>query len=142
MKKITLHLACFLTLLLSGCSTSKNTTIAPTNETWELDFITGPRIAFNGLYPDKKPQITFQTEKKEVNGNSSCNTFTAKYTLKRSTIKFDENFPMTMMFCEGEGEPVFIKTLKEVNNYFIDKEGNLYMKKDDLLMMRFKKINK
>ena len=27
--------------------------------TWELNYVAGPRIAFNGLYPNNKPTITF-----------------------------------------------------------------------------------
>lgn len=141
MKNYTQLFICLLTLVLNGCTSLKNT-IPLSNETWELEYITGPRIAFEGLFPEKKPQITFNTTKNEVSGTTGCNGFGTKYTLKGSSIKFDENFPTTMRYCEGGGEQVFLKIMKEVNNYYIDTEGKLYFKKDDIPMMRLKKIIK
>ncbi len=44
------------------------------NGAWELNHISGPRIAFDGLYPDKKPQITFNLPANELGG---------QYQLKR-----------------------------------------------------------
>jgi len=37
--------------------------------TWVLNYITGPRIAFDGLYPENKPQIQL-----DASGNLSGNT--------------------------------------------------------------------
>lgn len=141
MKKFTILFAILTTLLLSGCTALKNT-IPLTNDTWELEYITGAKIAFEGLYPNSKPQLTFNTQKKEVSGTTSCNGFATKYTILDKTIKFDENFPTTMRFCEGGGEQAFLKMMKEVNNYYIDIEGKLYLNRGDLPMMRFKKVNK
>lgn len=141
MKKIALLFVSILALVLSGCTSLKNK-IPLSNETWELEYITGPRIAFDGLFPENKPQITFNTAKKEVSGTTGCNGFTTKYTLDGQTIKFDENFPMTMKYCEGGGEQVFLKMIKEVNHYYIDTEGKLFLNKGDVPMMRFKKIIK
>src|SRR5690606_27494349 len=36
--------------------------------TWELDYISGPRIAFAGLYPNKKPILTFDMAEGRVSG--------------------------------------------------------------------------
>lgn len=140
MKNFTLLFACFLTLLFSDCTTLKSTNTL-SKETWELEYISGPRIAFEGLFPEKKPQITFNRAKKEVSGTTGCNGFATKYTLDGQTIKFDENFPMTMRYCEGGGEQVFLKMIKEVNHFYIDAEGKLFLNKGDIPMMRFKKIN-
>lgn len=140
MKNYTSLFICFLTLVLSGCTTLKSATVLSSNETWELEYITGPRIAFEGLFPEKKPQITFSTATKEVSGTTGCNGFTTKYTLEGQSIKFDQNFPMTMRYCEGGGEQVFLKMMKEVNHYYIDNEGKLFLNKGDVPMMRFKKI--
>lgn len=141
MKNVTPLFICILALIMSSCTSLKNT-IPLSNETWELEYITGPRIAFEGLFPENKPQITFNTTKKEVSGTTGCNGFTTKYTLDGQTIKFDENFPMTMRYCEGGGEQVFLKMIKEVNHYFIDNEGKLFLNKGDIPMLRFKKITK
>lgn len=141
MKNFTTLFVCILALIMSGCTSLKNT-IPLSSETWELEYITGPKIAFEGLFPENKPQITFNTEKKEVNGTTGCNGFGTKYTLDGQNIKFDENFPMTMKYCEGGGEQVFLKIMKEVNHYYIDAEGKLFLNKGDVPMMRFKKIKK
>ena len=141
MKNFTLLFICTLTLVLNGCTSLKNS-MPLSNETWELEYITGPKIAFDGLFPENKPQITFNTIKKEISGTTGCNGFATKYTIDGETIKFDENFPMTMRYCEGGGEQVFLKMIKEVNHYFIDYEGKLFLNKGDIPMMRFKKITK
>ncbi len=141
MKYITSLFVSILTLVMSGC-TSLKSTIPLTSETWELEYVTGPKIAFDGLFPENKPQITFNTSKKEVSGTTGCNGFSTKYTLDGQTIEFDENFPTTMRYCEGGGEQVFLKMIKEVNHYFINYEGKLFLNKGDIPMMRFKKIIK
>lgn len=45
-----------------------------------------------------------------------------------------------MMYC-GEGESVFLNTIKKINKYQIDSSGNLVLLIDDVAMMRFTKIN-
>ncbi|WP_243743916.1 META domain-containing protein [Tenacibaculum caenipelagi] len=105
---------------------------------WELEYISGPRIAFQGLYPDKKPQITFNKDSQKVEGNNSCNGYSASYTLDGESISFGEPTPTTMMFC-GQGEQVFLNTIKKVNKFSIDTEGKLNLMINDVSMMRFKK---
>jgi heat shock protein HslJ len=50
------------------------------NTSWELEYISGPDINFNDLYPNKKPTITFDKITKKVTGNNSCNGYAADYT--------------------------------------------------------------
>ena len=53
--------------VLSACAiTKKNTDSDLFGSTWQLNYISGPRIAFGGLYPDKKPQISFNNETNKV----------------------------------------------------------------------------
>lgn len=141
MKNNALVLVSFLALLISSCTTMKNakTTDNLSNTAWELEYISGPRIAFEGLYPDKKPQITFNTATNEVSGTASCNGYMAKYTSDGKTISFGEPGPTTMMFCDGGGEQTFLQMMKKVNNYSIDKDGKLNLKIGEVPMMRFKK---
>lgn len=141
MKNLTKIIASFFTLLLCSCTSLKSSNTI-SNESWELEYITGPRIAFDGLFPENNPQITFNTSKNEVSGTTSCNGFTTKYTLVGNSITINQDFPMTMRYCEGGGEQVFLKLLKEINHYYIDNEGKLYFNKNDVPMMRFKKIIK
>ncbi|TDQ30182.1 heat shock protein HslJ [Tenacibaculum caenipelagi] len=127
------------TMLSFSCSSLKNMNSKKLYESkWELEYISGPRIAFQGLYPDKKPQITFNKDSQKVEGNNSCNGYSASYTLDGESISFGEPTPTTMMFC-GQGEQVFLNTIKKVNKFSIDTEGKLNLMINDVSMMRFKK---
>ena len=131
MKKFTLLLLAAATIVLVSCMSS----IMPVKNQlggthWELEYITGPRIAFEGLYPDKKPEITFDPQAMKVSGNSGCNGYSADYKLAGNTISFGEPGMSTMMYC-GEGEQVFRTMMKKINKYNIDANGKLNL-------MRFK----
>ena len=141
MKTIAVLIFSFLALLISACSTVKNTktTNGLANTVWELEYISGSRIAFEGLYPNKRPKITFNTTTNNVSGTSSCNGYSAKYTSNGKTISFGEPGPTTMMFCEGGGEQAFLQMMKKVDNYSIDKDGKLNLNIGEVAMMRFKK---
>ncbi|WP_346880880.1 META domain-containing protein [uncultured Algibacter sp.] len=138
--KMTRIILTILLVTMSSCVSSKNSrdTIL-FNVTWELEFISGPRIAFSGLYPDKKPAITLNKTTKKAEGTNSCNGYSADYTLEGNDISFGEPGPTTMMFC-GNGEKVFLNTIKKINKYTIDADGKLNLMIDDVIMMRFKII--
>ena len=141
MKKQTTLLVTLITLLIISCATQKKIESEKLyNTTWELEFISGPRIAFGGLYPEKKPIISFDKETNKVSGNNSCNGYSTDYTLTGSSISFGEPGPSTMMYC-GEGEKVFLNMIKKVNRYSFDQDGKLNLMIDDVPMMRFKKAN-
>lgn len=141
MKKSILLLVFITGFLFSSCSSSKNTSQKELfSSTWELEYITGSRIAFNGLYPDKKPQINFNPETNTVSGSASCNGYAAPYTLTGNSISFGEPGPTTMMFCEGGGEKAFIEMMKKVTKYSIDADNKLNLMADEIPVMRFKKI--
>ena len=141
MKKSILLLVFMAGSLFSSCSSSKNASLKELfGSTWELEYITGSRIAFDGLYPDKKPQINFNPETKMVSGSASCNGYAAPYTLSGNAISFGEPGPTTMMFCEGGGEKAFIEMMKKVTKYSIDADNKLNLIADDIPVMRFKKV--
>lgn len=139
MKKSSLVLVAALLFTLVSCMSTMNPEknqlgTAP----WELEYITGPRIAFEGLYPDKKPMITFDTSTKTVSGNSGCNGYSAPYTMTGNMISFGEPGMSTMMYC-GDGEQVFRNTMKKITQYRIDADDKLNLMMNDMVMMRFKK---
>ncbi len=144
MKKYTLAVVSVLTLLFASCKTSKDTASAGNlfDATWELEYISGPRIAFEGLYPNKKPQLTFDQKETRVYGNNGCNGYSAPYTLNGKSLTFGEAGPTTMMFCDGGGEQVFLKQIKQITSYSIDKDGKLNLIQGDIPVMRFKKVAK
>lgn len=143
MKKSILFLAFVSILVLTSCNCAKNqkTSNVLFSSTWELDYISGPRIAFEGLFPENKPQITFESNGK-ASGTSSCNGFSTTFTYTENTIKIEEPGAMTMRFCEGGGEQVFLQTMKKVNKYAISSDGKLNLMIDDVPFMRFKPVTK
>ncbi|RSK41347.1 META domain-containing protein [Mangrovimonas spongiae] len=138
MKALKTVIVTLLLCLVFSCNSNKETLYG---STWELEYISGPRIAFNGLYPNKKPQITFNKDSQKVEGNNSCNGYSAEYTIDGNTISFGEPGPTTMMFC-GQGEKVFLTTIKKINSYSFDANGKLNLMIDDITMMRFHKTQK
>ena len=142
MKKTKTFALLFLVLVMISCSSSKKApTVMLFNTTWELEYLSGPRIAFEGLYPDSKPKITFDSNGNRVEGTTSCNGYSADFILNGNKISFGEPAPSTMMYC-GEGETFFLNTIKNVDSYKIDSVGKLNLLVDDITMMRFKKIPK
>lgn len=130
--------------LLSACTTMKPGTIgngglSQLSGTWELDYISGPRIAFNGLYPGKKPTIKFEVAEKRVSGNTSCNSFSGALVADDSTINFNGPLAMTKMACPGEGETTFLEMLKKVGSYSISNDTTLNFMMGDIAIMRFNK---
>ncbi len=140
MKHLTLTFCIASLLLFFSCKTSQSTSEALFDTQWELEYVTGPRIAFEALYPNKKPQITFNKEDGKVMGNNGCNGYSADYTLEGNKLSFGEPGPSTLMFCDGGGEAVFLKTMKKIEAYSIDADGKLNLMMGDIPMMRFKKI--
>ena len=138
--KSTLIIALFA-FIVTSCATNKNINSDKLyNTIWELEYISGPRIAFEGLYPDKKPKITFDKTTNKVSGNNSCNGYSADYSLTGNSITFGDPGPTTMMFC-GEGETVFMSMIKKINKYSFDQDGKLNLMLNNVSMMRFKKAD-
>ena len=142
MKKIFLALSLFcLTFLACNATQSALKTTNLLEGTWQLNYITGPRIAFDGLYPDKKPTITFDLKENKVAGNNSCNQYFGTLKVEGNKINFkDAKMGMTKMACVGEGENVYMKTLEKVDSYSISEDGKtLNFIMGDNAVMRFEK---
>jgi heat shock protein HslJ len=106
--------------------------------TWEMNYISGPRIAFDGLYPDKKPTLIFNLAESEVGGNSSCNGFGARVKIDGNNISFSDPIG-TMMACPGNGEQTFYKTLKTVTSYKLEDDNTLSLLAGEIPVMKFVK---
>ena len=106
---------------------------------WELNYISDPRIAFEGLYPNKKPTISFDVVAHKVAGNTSCNSFTGALKVDGNKINFNDPMAMTRMACPGEGETVFVETLKKNNSWSVTNDTTLNLIEGDIALMRFTK---
>ena len=125
-------------ILVCSCNPKLDNSEALFNTTWELEYMSGPRIAFDGLFPEKKPQITFNKETHQVTGTDSCNGYSADFELDENSISFGEPGPTTMMFCGG-GERQFLNMMQKIDGYIIQ-DGELNLMAGEVPMMRFKKV--
>ncbi len=142
MKKIIIILTLIGAISVSCNSIKTQTSNTLLSGSWELNFISGPRIAFEGLYSNRKPTIIFDTINKTAGGNTSCNNFNGAYTINGAAIKFSESMAVTRMMCEDmQGEIFFLSTLNKVDGWSVTDEGKtLNLKMGDIVMMRFSKI--
>ncbi|MBD0831804.1 META domain-containing protein [Aestuariibaculum sediminum] len=132
-----------IALIISfSCKSTTSSADALYNAQWELEYITGPRMAFDGIYPNAKPYLVFNKENGKVSGSNSCNGYISDFTVDGNTISFGEPGPATLKFCEGGGEALFLKTMKKIDGFSIDVDGKLNLMMGDLPMMRFKNVEK
>ena len=131
--------AAFGLFVAVSCGSAKMKSASETalNGTWELNFITGEDFAFDELYPQKKPTLSFDLRNKKVSGNTGCNSFNGPVTIEGNKISFKLPMAMTRMMCEGAGETTFLETLASVNTYAITENNTLALMKDDIAVMRF-----
>lgn len=146
MKYPSLMISMVLMIVIASCSSAKHIeNIPPTigsqalyDNTWELEYMSGIRIAFIGLFPNNKPVISFDDSSKMVRGNASCNGYSAPFIKEGLKMSFGDPGPSTLMYC-GEGEQHFLNMMKKVNRYEIDTDGKLNLMIDEVPLMRFKK---
>lgn len=140
MIKKALILVVFAVAIIS-CKCKKTDGVSKLDGTWELNYISGPRIAFDGLYPNKKPSIVFDSKESRVSGNSSCNSYTGNLKVDGNKIDFTEPMVMTKMMCnDGQGEQTYMNTLQKITSYSITDDGKtLNLISGDIAMMRFTK---
>jgi heat shock protein HslJ len=139
MKKIA-----FITLLIClsivSCSPAKPASKAALLEgTWELKYLTGPKIAFDGLYPNKKPTLSFDLKENKLSGNNGCNQYFGALLVDGAKINFkDAKIGMTMMACDGNGDSVYMDMLPKIETYTITDDGRtLNLLLGNIVMMRF-----
>lgn len=141
MKKLILSLTIFCSVLIS-CNSLKTSNSKTTSleGSWELNYISGPRIAFDGLYPNSKPTITFDLKENRVSGKNSCNSYSGTLNADGNKINFKGPMAVTKMFCPGEGENIYMATLEKIDSYSISEDGKtLNFIMGDIAVMRFEK---
>lgn len=142
MKNVIIFLSFLLPAVMNSCNDAKKSTASAQpekllNGAWQLNYISGPKIAFEGLFPHKKPLLVFNFPKQEANGNGGCNGYSVPVKVEGSNISFGDALS-TMMACEGNGEPLYFKTLKTVTEYRIE-NNTLVLFMNDVPVLRFSK---
>lgn len=107
---------------------------------WEPNYIVGATKPLDELYPVRKPNINFNSEKGMVTGFTGCNSLSGKINLNGNRISWSEGMAMTKKMCPEEvveQERLFLETLKKANTYSVTEQGktlNLIM--GDMAIMR------
>lgn len=139
MKKILIPIV-FVCVIFVSCATKNSASEVTSIEgRWELNYITGPKIVFEALYPNKKPTIAFDTKNNKIAGNNSCNQYFGALLLDGAKINFkDAKLGMTMMACQGNGDSLYMNTLQKIESYTITDNGKtLNLLVGNIVMMRF-----
>ncbi len=130
----------FLVFYKGGTELAKFKAVETESElsgTWELDYIHGSNVAFNELFPQGKPTISFDLGAKKVNGRGGCNNYNGSVEVNGRNIKFGP-VASTRMACPGNGEALYFETLQKVNVLSVH-ENTLTLIIGDIAVMRFKK---
>ncbi|MDR6843487.1 META domain-containing protein [Flavobacterium granuli] len=130
----------FICMGFVSCSTPKTAVKEVSIEgTWKLNYITGPKIAFDGLFPENKPTIIFDLKQNRFTGNNSCNQYFGALLTDGGKINFkDAKIAMTMMACEGDGDSVYMEALNKIESYTITDDGKtLNFLLGNVVMLRF-----
>lgn len=106
---------------------------------WELFYFVDEEIPANKFL--KTPFFILEENSTNVTGNSSCNGFNGLVHLKENAISFSKLATSRMMCVHENMEKEFLKVLPTVTKYnLVNDELHLY--EVDVLLMKFKKINK
>ena len=161
MKRLFFFCVCIQSFIfLSGCHSSRNPVPAETssqNSTdtavhaglyslwhpdrpWVLHYITGPRISFNGLYPNQHPSFRIHPQQTEIFGSTGCNQFGAALSVDsvNQVLRILEPIRVTEMYCESgmQGETTFLELLKKVDRYALQADS-LTLFHGEVALMRF-----
>ena len=123
----------------TSCNSSENTTAVEMSKligTWKLKSITGADVSMNVLYPDKLPWFIFNEYDNKISGNTSCNLWSTTFSISNNTIKFNKGIA-TKIYCDSEGESLFLKMIAKVDNYTFDSKNILCLKEGNVLLMKF-----
>jgi len=136
MKKILYSFSVILIMVtMSGCKTSQTAISkeAITASGWQLTNIMGKEITASD-YAKGVPDATFTTENR-ISGNGGCNSYNGPYTLdEKGNLSFGMMIS-TKMFCPGNGEGEYMKTLGEVNKAKISNNKLILLNGDKELLV-------
>ncbi|MBK7039472.1 MAG: META domain-containing protein [Bacteroidetes bacterium] len=125
-------------LMLTQCSTSKNTTKGDNNDkknapisatsvvanalqgNWQFDYFTMVNTDKTILFPMQVPSLNFDPKEKKFSGNAGCNSISGTYQCTGNSLKFVQPMMITRMSCNAAGEKTFIEYLNTVTKFVIN----------------------
>ena len=137
-----------------ACNTTKNKTestktteVTVTNKEdlqggWTLEFMdstTANGKKLNEMFPNKLPNLNFNTADSTVFGTDGCNRISGGYEVKNDNqIIIGDKLASTMMACNGVDDYAFKQALSKATKFTIS-DGKLLLLSDDIVIMRFGK---
>lgn len=124
-------------ILFTNCAAKKEAKTPehlPLIGRWEISSFNG-NDSVETIFNNRRPYINF-SDSIQFNGNTGCNSISGDLTLNQNKITF-KVLLSTKMFCINIPEDEFIRLLESINTFKIEKE-NLYLLKDNKLLLAFK----
>jgi len=115
--------------------------ISPLYDTWGLLELNGKRVDIGKL--NRSPLMDINTRKKRIQASTGCNSFSTALDFddEEGYFKITFPFPISEMACQGYSiESEYLLAIEKVNAYEI-KGVDLYLKKDDEVLMHFRKVD-
>lgn len=130
--------------VLFSCGAPKKTAAtgkaASLQGAWVLDRIPYTRGTFESLYPDARPELSFDVAGKHFSGSTGCNRINGPLVGDARAISFKGDMAVSLMACAGDGEAVFLENLRKVNRYSVSADGSeLTLIQGDIALMHFHK---
>lgn len=140
MKKTTFLLSAMAALLISSCSSSKNSSPAIfLSEEWDIIAVNGNKVDTSKV--EQIPYIEFDRTKNQIYGNASCNRFFAELELDsvKSEIRFKNSGATRMMCRYMDTEDAILASLSQISSYKVLRNGDVDMldsNKNSMLRIR------
>lgn len=121
---------------------TKITTSADLEGLWEVHSIYDKFKPFEELFPGKKPRLYFDILNRQVFGFTGCNNFSIFTQLEGNEIDVMGFLGMTKVWCDGDGEDIFLTLLKSAHTFLINEEGHLSFLCGSMEIMRLEKVSR
>ena len=124
----------FSVLIIQSCGSGKS---KPQLSSFEWTVIS---INENSSF-SANPTISLSLNDKTTSGNTGCNNFNGRFTLKGNKISFGQ-MASTKMFCENmDTEDLFFSTLEKVSAYSMENDELVFFDKTNKVVMRLVKAS-
>src|SRR4051794_38035825 len=122
--KTNIFIIMVICLFFSSCKTTTSTNSKVEEKQrlegqWELNYTKDLQQKFEvSAKPQKEyshriPLIMFDLKQNIISGNNGCNSFSGKFIASGNTISMKGPMTATKMYCEGQGEAVFMQNLNK-----------------------------